>query len=267
MMHWIFLAAAGSGIGYPSAEAALEALRARGNVEISVQDGWTIADDKPNHALWSFTPPSHPAHPAVVRRTLVRDGEHASIQMDSLCVAGAEACEGLVGEFRRINQALQDALAPRLPGNGGPAWQPTASQKVRVEEMSKAYFAARDAQRYREAYELLGSAARQQAPFEQWRQGLASAAERAGAVQQRELKRVTIYLSSQGGTPATYAAVDFSGRFANADTYCAYLIWSEQSDGSFRLVREEENFIYKETGLRLTQEQRSKMRGVYRCVD
>jgi hypothetical protein len=86
-------------------------------------------------------------------------------------------------------------------------------------------------------------------------------------MQQRELKKVTIYRSSQSGTPGTYAAVDFTGRYANADTYCGYLVWSEQADGSFLLMREEENYIYNATAARLTAEQRAKMRGVFRCVD
>jgi hypothetical protein len=63
------------GVGYPTVEAALEALRARNDVRISVQGGWTIVDDRAAGTFWSFTPPGHPAHPAVVKRTVVsRDG-------------------------------------------------------------------------------------------------------------------------------------------------------------------------------------------------
>ena len=103
--------------------------------------------------------------------------------------------------------------------------------------------------------------------FEAWRDAMTASAARAGSMQQRDLKKVTIYRSSQSGTPGTYAAVDFTGRFANAETYCGYLVWSEQADGSFLLVREEENYIYKATEAQLTPEQRAKMRGVYRCAE
>lgn len=253
-------------VGYPSAAAALEALKARGDVAITTEGGWTIADDKANRTLWSFTPADHPAHPAVVRRTVVQENGQVSIRMNALCLAKKEACDGLLEEFRRVNTALQQSLAPARPGSPA-SWQPTASQKSRIEELSKAYFADKDAARYREAWQHLGAGLRQQWTFEQWRDAAAGSASRAGVVQQRDLKKVTIYRSSQSGTPGTYAAVDFSGRFSNADTYCGYLVWSEQADGSFLLMREEENFIYKATEARLTPDQRAKIRGTYRCVE
>ena len=121
--------------------------------------------------------------------------------------------------------------------------------------------------RYREAWQRLGPALHKQWSFEQWRDAAAAGMARAGAVRQRDMRKVTIYRSSQSGTPGTYAAVDFTGRFANADTYCGYLVWSEQADGGFLLLREEENYIYNPTGARLTPEQRAKMRGVFRCAE
>jgi hypothetical protein len=113
----------------------------------------------------------------------------------------------------------------------------------------------------------MGPGLQKQWTYEEWRDASADSTARAGAMQQRELKKVTIYRSSQSGTPGTYAAVDFTGRFANADTYCAYLVWTEQADGSFLLLREEENFLYNATSVRLTQQQRDKMRSVFRCAE
>lgn len=260
-------AAIPEGIGYPTPAAALEALKARADVAISADGSWTTADDKANRTLWSFTLPGHPAHPAAVRRTVVTENGQASIRMTSLCQAKKDACDGMLEEFRRMNTALQQSLAPPKAAASTPSWQPTGAQKARVEELSRAYFAEKDAARYAAAWKHLGAGLRQQWTFEAWREAAEAGAARAGAVQQRELKKVTIYRSSQGGTPGTYAAVDFTGRFANADTYCGYLVWSEQADGSFLLMREEENYIYNATAARLTSEQRSKMRGVFRCVD
>lgn len=268
MINFLILAAAAAGsIDYPSAEAALAALKARGDVSLSVEGGWTIADDKANHTLWSFTQPGHPSHPAAVRRTVVIENGQPSITMSALCQAKQEACDAMLEEFRRMNAALQQSLAPPKPAGSAPAWQPTGSQKARVEELSKAYFADKDAARYRQAWERMGAGLHKQWTFEEWRDASAGAMARAGEMLQRELKKVTIYRSSQSGTPGTYAAVDFTGRFANADTWCAYLVWTEQADGSFVLLREEENFIYNATGARLTPEQREKMRSVFRCAD
>lgn len=266
----IFAAAAAlqpDGIGYPSAAAALEALKARGDVAISEQGGWTIADDKAHHTLWSFTQEGHAAHPAAVRRAVVNENGQAAIRMNILCQGGRAACDALAGEFGRMNAALQQAMAAPAQAPAAAPWQPSASQKAHIEQLSKAYFADRDAARYSQAWERLGTALRQQWTFEAWRDAQAAGASRAGPVRQRELRKITVYRSSQSGAPGTYAAVDFIGRFDNADTYCGYLLWSEQADGSFALMREEENYIYKVTDARLTPEQRAKMRGVFRCAD
>lgn len=262
----IAVAASVNGIGYPTVSAALEALKARADVALTVQDGWTIADDKANGTLWSFTNEGHAAHPAVVRRAVVNVDGQPAIRMNTLCQGPREACDALADEFRRVNAALQQALAAPKPAATA-AWSPSASQKARVAELSKAYFADKDAQRYREAWARLGAAAQQQSSFDEWRRAAAGTAAKTGAALQRELKKVTIYRSSHSGAAGTYAAVDFTGRFANADTYCGYLVWSEQADGSFLLVREEENYIYKATEAQLTPEQRAKMRGVYRCAE
>lgn len=269
MINFLLLAAAAAtdSIAYPSAEAAQAALKARGDITFSVEGEWTIADDKASHTLWSFTQPGHPAHPAAVRRTVVIENGQPAIRMNALCQAGQAACDEMLEKFRRMNMALQQSLAPPKTAGAAPAWQPTSSQKSRVEQLSKAYFADKDAARYRQAWERLGPGLRQQWTFDEWRSASADSMARAGAVQQRELKKVTIYRSSQGGTPGTYAAVDFTGRFANADTWCAYQVWTEQADGSFLLLREEENFIYNATAARLTAEQRDKMRSVFHCAD
>lgn len=268
MINFLLLAAASAGsIDYPSAEAALASLKARGDVTLSVEGGWTIADDKANHTLWSFTQPGHPAHPAAVRRTVVIENGQPSIRMNALCTAKQEDCDAMLEGFRRMNTALQQSLAPSKPSSAAPGWQPTSTQKARVEDLSKAYFADKDAARYRQAWERLGPGLHKQWTFEQWRDASADSKARSGALQQRELKKVTIYRSSQSGTPGTYAAVDFTGRYANADTYCAYLVWTEQADGSFLLLREEENFIYNATSARLTSDQRNKMRSVFHCSD
>lgn len=263
----IFAAAVTTSIDYPSAEAALASLKAREDVKLSVEGGWTIADDKANRTLWSFTQPGHPAHPAAVRRTVVLENGQPSIRMTSLCQASRLACDNMLEEFRRMNAALQQSLAPAKPVGAMPAWRPTSTQKARVEELSQAYFADKDAARYRQAWERMGPALQRQWTYEEWRHASADSSARSGAMQQRDLKRVTIYRSSQSGTPGTYAAVDFTGRFDNADTYCAYLVWTEQADGSFLLLREEENFIYNATNARLTQGQRDKMRSVFRCAE
>jgi len=50
-----------STIGYPSVAAALSALKAREDVNISVEGGWTIITEPGGLTMWSFSPPDQPA--------------------------------------------------------------------------------------------------------------------------------------------------------------------------------------------------------------
>jgi hypothetical protein len=99
-----------SSIGYPTVAAALEALRAKSNVTISEQGGWTIVDDRQDQTIWSFTPTNHPAHPAAVKRKLVQKGDEIFIEMSALCHAERIACDKLVGEFQVLNQKVRDSF-------------------------------------------------------------------------------------------------------------------------------------------------------------
>src|SRR6266446_346416 len=110
----------GRGVGYPTVQAALEALKARSDVSISVQGGWTIVDDRPNDTLWSFTPSNHPAHPAVVKRTIVSGEGGIGINMTALCQASKPACDKLMAEFQELNERMSRSIrdksqSARLP--------------------------------------------------------------------------------------------------------------------------------------------------------
>lgn len=100
----------GNGVGFPNVAAALEALKARSDVDISVQGGWTIVEDGAAKAIWSFTPPDHPAHPAVVKRAIVsRDGA-VSVHMTALCQSRKTACDKLIDEFKQLNERMSEAM-------------------------------------------------------------------------------------------------------------------------------------------------------------
>jgi len=112
-----------SSIGYPSVAAALDALKARTDVRISSQGGWTVIEDGSggNATLWSFTPPNHPAHPAAVKRTLVQKDGAFFVEMDALCQATKAACDALMAEFQELNNRMRESIErsrqPRAPTN------------------------------------------------------------------------------------------------------------------------------------------------------
>lgn len=103
--------------GYPSPEAALAALRERPGVSIYQQGGWTIADDKLNFSLWSFTPPNHPAHPTAIKRVIVKtpNGD-ISVTMIARCGAEKSACDKLIAEFRAQNDRIGERIRKEQGG-------------------------------------------------------------------------------------------------------------------------------------------------------
>jgi hypothetical protein len=351
----------GNGIGYPTVAAALEALKARGNVNISDQGGWTIVDDKSANTIWSFTPPNHPANPAVVKRAIVSSDGGVGIKMTALCQASKTECDKLIEEFKELNarmsqsmrgnvtraqreqpseidvqrldndsfllvlksyhnrtvEAGQKELLPKAkevcgakdfeygkyrfetdePLNStvtnGPLlvlkqnivcgtkveakapedspkkvdgdWHPSTAQVQRVELQSNAYFAAKDGGRYKEAYKLLSPASKQITPFERWSSVAETVNSKMGAVLQRDIKKITWYQNPPQAVPGIYAAVDFSSQFTNANIHCGYLVWFEQSDGSFLMVREEQNFIDKATEKKMTLDELERVRAQFKC--
>jgi hypothetical protein len=99
--------APGSTIGFPTVAAALEALRARSDIQTSVQGGWTIVDDRANATLWSFSPQGYPAYPAAVKREIKQKNGAVYIEMNILCGATKAACDRLVLDFQRLNEAMK----------------------------------------------------------------------------------------------------------------------------------------------------------------
>ena len=102
------------GIGYPTVSAALEALRARTDVAISSQGGWTIATDSSRKTFWSFTPPGHPAHPTAVKRTVVEKDGAIFIEMGVLCQSERVACDKLMSEFQALNDTIRESTQRRI---------------------------------------------------------------------------------------------------------------------------------------------------------
>jgi hypothetical protein len=102
--------ASGSTIGFPTVAAALEALRGRPDVRISVQGGWTIADDRANNTVWSFSPEGYPAYPAAVKREITQSNGAIYIKMSILCGGTKVACDKLVIDFQKLNEAMKQHL-------------------------------------------------------------------------------------------------------------------------------------------------------------
>ncbi|HTT10952.1 MAG TPA: hypothetical protein VMG60_08700 [Burkholderiaceae bacterium] len=106
-----------AGVGFKSVADALAALKTRPGAKISVTqpDAWTIITEQGGAVVWSFTPATHPAHPAVVRRAIVvgEDGL-ARIEMAGLCQAEKAPCDRLMKDFRDLTERSTRAMRERI---------------------------------------------------------------------------------------------------------------------------------------------------------
>ncbi len=234
------------GIGYSSVAAALEALKARNDVKVNVQGGWTIINDPSTNSLWSFTPPDHPAHPAAVKRSTIEKNGSVFLDMQALCQADKTACDKLITEFENLNDKIREDMH-RKSEVGKSTWSPTDQQKSRATEMISRYFAAIDSQRYREAYDLYSSGFKGMVSFEKFEGMEQSFRLKSGGEPLRNEPRVTWYKDPQNA-PAlgVYAAFNIKCKFHSINICEEVLILHELPDGAFTLNRTERKFIEKE---------------------
>jgi hypothetical protein len=62
--------------------------------------------DTAKDTVWTFTVPGHPAHPSVVCRRPVKDGDRMRLEMNVQCNAAEAECKKLVGGFQELNQRM-----------------------------------------------------------------------------------------------------------------------------------------------------------------
>jgi hypothetical protein len=106
-----------TGVGFKSVADALAALKTRPGTKLTVSqpDSWTIITEQGGSVVWSFTPATHPAHPAVVRRSIVvgEDGV-PRIELAALCQADKAACDRLMKDFRDLTERSSRAMKERM---------------------------------------------------------------------------------------------------------------------------------------------------------
>jgi hypothetical protein len=103
-----------SSIGYGSVAEAWKSVSNHPSAKVAIQDGWRIVSLQANYkyVLWSFTPDSHRAHPAAVRREVIEINKTVRIDMRVLCEAEKSACDSLVREFEQLNRSISHSVGP-----------------------------------------------------------------------------------------------------------------------------------------------------------
>ena len=97
-------------IGYATVEEALASLQTNPKIQVSVQGGWTIASDKENKTLWSFSPKGDPSYPSAVKRVVEERDDTVFVHMDVLCEASKSACDNLVRQFQQLNERMRQNM-------------------------------------------------------------------------------------------------------------------------------------------------------------
>jgi hypothetical protein len=95
---------------YATAAQALQGLRAKPGVKISMQSGWTVIEDRSTLSVWSFPPVGQRAYPTAIQRKIVQEGSNIFVKMKVLCEAPKPDCDAVVAEFGKLNERVRGDL-------------------------------------------------------------------------------------------------------------------------------------------------------------
>ncbi len=152
---------------------------------------------------------------------------------------------------------------------GRQALEPSRADQQLVLAASYSYFAAKDRGRYAEAHAALSDRMKSRFPLAEWTRSAGDFNAKAGPVRGRRVVEITWYKDPEGAPePGLYVAADFSADFEKVEFVCGYLMWQVRRDGSFRLVREEQNMAPKRaSGRAIAQIDRDPLRAGMGCKD
>jgi len=169
-------------------------------------------------------------------------GHFEWVANEALAPGATEATPGALALIQEVYCGREPPAPPETAAPPDPNWQRSEVQEQQILARTRAYFAAKDSGRYADAYAMLTPGMQAESDFTAWSRGVSDFNSRAGSAQGRRLIRVSWYNNPpQAPVPGLYAAVDFNGDFANLHFLCGYVVWLLQTDGSWRLVREEQS--------------------------
>ena len=146
-------------------------------------------------------------------------------------------------------------------------WKPSKSDQSEIETQTYRYYGAKDAGKYADAYAMFDQGMKEATHFDSWAANAQSQNAKAGHVINRRIIKITWYKDPPSAPePGIYAAADFSGRFENDPIYCGYLAWHRGADGSYRIIREEENYIDKGTVAKMSQVEVEALAAKFGCT-
>jgi hypothetical protein len=146
-------------------------------------------------------------------------------------------------------------------------WNPTKAQEENIQQLTYQYFSNRDTGKYQQAYSLFAVSLKESISEKNWLERVKQFNSKAGKALKRTVSKLTWYNNPPSSpTPGIYAAADYVSQFENVDIHCGFVIWKQQKDGSFQVVREEENFIDKATQSTMKDSDIARFKAQYGCV-
>jgi hypothetical protein len=76
-------------------------------------------DEKNPTVMYTFTTKGHAAHPSIVCRKQVKDGEFLVMKMEVVCDSTKEACDKLRNDFNVVNAQVQTEVENKIKESGG----------------------------------------------------------------------------------------------------------------------------------------------------
>jgi len=93
-----------------------DALVEKGGVREAAGDQKFLAYESLDFShIWTFTRLGHPAHPAVICRTLEAGDSGLEVTMEFVCAGERPACDTLYREFTDLNANMKSAAAKKKP--------------------------------------------------------------------------------------------------------------------------------------------------------
>lgn len=146
-------------------------------------------------------------------------------------------------------------------------WQPTQDQEEAIQRLTHQYFSNRDHGRFEEAYLMFSPSFKSTIRKDDWVARIQPFHEKAGMPIKRQISKITWYNNPASSPDAgVYAAADYTSQFQNIDIHCGFVIWKRQPNGSFQIIREEENYIDKTTQSTMKDSDIKRMQAQYGCV-
>ncbi len=145
-------------------------------------------------------------------------------------------------------------------------WEPSEQDQLKIKLLSYQYFQAKDNSDYKTAFESFSKDMASAIDFNNWKSNLIKFYGIAGTLKSRTPTRITWYNNpANASVSGIFAAVDYSSVFANIEIDCGYLMWHKKDDGSYELIREEQNYLDTATQKKLSESEITDIKAKFGC--